>query len=95
MGPSIHPIGAHLEADRAWGARSNRRAVASKARPALQVGKVPRAYWDEYSEPLGGQGHATTLGPEAQEEAIRLLHEAVFEVTGKRVEPVKRRIGFA
>ena len=39
-------------------------------------------------------GHATTLAEDEKDEAVRLLHEAVFEVTGKRVEPVKRGIGF-
>lgn len=57
--------------------------------------RKPSADWDEYSYSLSGLGQATTLGAEEQDEAIRLLHEAVFEVTGKRVEPAQRRIGFA
>ena len=49
---------------------------------------------DEYSYSLHMSGHATTLAEDEKDEAVRLLHEAVFEVTGKRVEPVKRGIGF-
>lgn len=54
----------------------------------------PNAAGDEYSYTLHMSGQASTLPVEEQDEAIRLLHEAVFEVTGKRVEPVKRGIGF-
>jgi hypothetical protein len=54
----------------------------------------PKAADDEWSYTLHMSGHATTLDREAQDEAIRLLHEAVFEVTGKRVEPARRGIGF-
>jgi hypothetical protein len=57
--------------------------------------KRTRADWDEYSYSLSGLGQATTLGPQEQEEALKLLYEAVFEVTGQRVEPIKHPIGFA
>lgn len=51
---------------------------------------------DEYSYPLHMMGYASTISePEPENEAIRLLHEAVKEVTGKAVEaPPKPRIGF-
>ena len=49
---------------------------------------------DEYSYSLHMSGHATTLDEEEQCEAIRLLHEAVAQVTGQRVEPRKNPIGF-
>lgn len=60
-------------------------------------GATPRADEspDEWSYTLHMQGHGTTLGAEEQDEAVRLLHEAVFEVTGKRVEPTKHPVGFA
>lgn len=49
----------------------------------------------EYSYPLHQSGHASTLPPEPQCEAVRLLHEAIKEVTGRDVEtPAKPRIGF-
>lgn len=49
----------------------------------------------EYSYPLHSTGHASTLPPEPECEAVRLLHEAVKEVTGRDVEPpAKMRIGF-
>lgn len=53
-------------------------------------------YWPEPSLlGMSGSAHAVSSETEAQEEAIRLLHEAVKEVTGKPVEPApKARIGF-
>jgi hypothetical protein len=53
---------------------------------------------DYYYSPGPGQlgsAHAVSADADAEDEAIRLLHEAVKEVTGKAVEaPVKPRIGF-
>lgn len=53
-------------------------------------------YWPEPSLlGMSGSAHAVSSDAEAQDEAIRLLHEAVKEVTGKPVEPkTKARIGF-
>lgn len=53
-------------------------------------------YWPEPSIlGVSGSAHAVSSETDAQDEAIRLLHEAVKEVTGKAVEaPVKPRIGF-
>lgn len=51
--------------------------------------------YDEYSYSLSGLGQATTLGPDEQNEAVRLLRECVKEVTGIDVEDKpKPRIGF-
>jgi len=42
-----------------------------------------------------GAAHAVSSDAESTDEAVRLLHEAVKEVTGKPVdEPAKQRIGF-
>ena len=50
---------------------------------------------DEYSYTLHMSGSASTLPIEDENEAVRLLHECVKEVTGKDVEkPPPRRIGF-
>jgi hypothetical protein len=50
---------------------------------------------DEYSYPLHTSGSVSTLPVEDENEAIAQLHQAVFEVTGKRVEqPAKPRMGF-
>ncbi len=50
---------------------------------------------DEYSYPLHVTGTASTLPPEAESEAIALLHAAVKEVTGRDVEPPQKpRMGF-
>lgn len=50
---------------------------------------------DEYSYPLHTSGSVSTLPVEDEDEAITQLHQAVFEVTGKRVEPpAKPRMGF-
>jgi hypothetical protein len=53
---------------------------------------------DYYYSPGPGQlgsAHAVSADSDSQEEAVRLLHEAVKEVTGKAVEaPAKPRIGF-
>ena len=50
---------------------------------------------DEYSYPLHQTGFASTLPAEPEDKAIADLHQAVFEVTGKRVEqPAKPRMGF-
>jgi hypothetical protein len=53
---------------------------------------------DEYYEPKPwsmGSAHAVSNDAEQGDEAVRLLHEAVKEVTGTGVEPLaKRRIGF-
>jgi hypothetical protein len=50
---------------------------------------------DEYSYPLHTSGSVSTLPAEPEDKTIADLHEAVFEVTGKRVElPVRPRIGF-
>lgn len=44
---------------------------------------------------VSGSAHAVSSETDSQDEAIRLLHEAVKEVTGKAVEePTKPRIGF-
>lgn len=53
-------------------------------------------YWPEPSLlGVSGSAHAVSSDTDQQEEAIRLLHEAVKEVTGKPVEPAaKPRIGF-
>ena len=50
---------------------------------------------DEYSYPLHTTGHVSTLPSEQEDQNIADLHQAVFDVTGKRVEqPAKPRIGF-
>lgn len=50
---------------------------------------------DDYCYPLHMQGHASTLPPEPENEAIAALHAAVKEVTGKDVEqPPRPRMGF-
>lgn len=53
-------------------------------------------YWPEPSIlGVSGSAHAVSSETDSQIEAIRLLHEAVKEVTGKPVEaPAKARIGF-
>ncbi|MDQ0571496.1 hypothetical protein QFZ42_003330 [Variovorax paradoxus] len=53
-------------------------------------------YWPEPSLlGMSGAAHAVSNDPTHEDEAIRLLHEAVKEVTGKAVEPApKARIGF-
>jgi len=53
-------------------------------------------YWPEPSIlGVSGSAYAVSSETDAQIEAIRLLHEAVKEVTGKAVEaPTKPRIGF-
>lgn len=53
-------------------------------------------YWPEPSLlGMSGSAHAVSSEADQQEEAIRLLHEAVKEVTGRPVEPAaKSRIGF-
>lgn len=44
---------------------------------------------------VSGSAHAVSSEPTHEDEAIRLLHEAIKEVTGKPVEPApKARIGF-
>lgn len=58
----------------------------------------PRAD-DYFYEPsilgVSGSAHAVSSEPEPSDEAIRLLHEAIKEVTGKAVEPpAKPRMGF-
>ena len=52
-------------------------------------------YWPEPSLlGMSGSAHAVSSEADQQNEAIRLLHEAVKEVTGKAVEaPAKPRIG--
>lgn len=51
-------------------------------------------YWGGAIQ-LAGAAHAVSSDPEPADEAVRLLHEAVREVTGKPVEPPPRqRIGF-
>jgi hypothetical protein len=50
---------------------------------------------DEYSYPLHTSGSVSTLPVEDENEAITQLHQAIFEVTGKRVEQsAKPRMGF-
>lgn len=54
---------------------------------------------DYFYEPsilgVSGSAHAVSSDPEPSDEAIRLLHEAVKEVTGVPVEPpAKPRMGF-
>jgi len=53
---------------------------------------------DYYYSPGPGQlgsAHAVSAEVDNEDEAVRLLHEAVKEVTGKAVEaPAKPRIGF-
>ena len=50
---------------------------------------------DEWTSPLHMTGRVTLLPLEPENEAVRLLHEAVKEVTGKEVEvKPKPRIGF-
>lgn len=50
---------------------------------------------DDYSYPLHQSGHISLLPAEQENEAVRRLHEAVKEVTGKDVEPpAKIRMGF-
>lgn len=50
---------------------------------------------DEYSYPLHSSGHVSTLPSEQEDDAITQLHQAVFDVTGKRVDPpAKPRMGF-
>lgn len=42
-----------------------------------------------------GAAHSVSSDPDPEDEAVRLLHEAVKEVTGKPVdEPAKPRMGF-
>jgi hypothetical protein len=44
---------------------------------------------------FGGSANAVSYEPDEVNEAIRLLHEAVKEVTGRAVEPKpKARMGF-
>jgi hypothetical protein len=50
---------------------------------------------DEYGYSLHMQGHCSTLPIDEPSEAVRLLREAVKEVTGRGVKDVERpRIGF-
>lgn len=50
---------------------------------------------DQYSYPLHTSGHVSCLPTEQENESIRLLHEAVKEVTGRDVDqPQKLRMGF-
>lgn len=50
-------------------------------------------YW--YAPTPWAIGHISTLPSEPENEAVRELHQAVAEVTGKAVEPpIKPRIGF-
>lgn len=53
-------------------------------------------YWPEPSLlGISGSAHAVSSEGTPEDEAIRLLHEAVKEVTGKPVDaPQKARIGF-
>ena len=46
---------------------------------------------DEYSYPLHQSGHISLLPVEQENEAVRLLHEAVKEVTGRDVEPAPKK----
>jgi hypothetical protein len=49
----------------------------------------------EYSYPVHSTGSATTLPMEPECEAVRELHQAIKDVTGKDVDPpLRRRIGF-
>jgi len=54
--------------------------------------------FDEYyagSMTNSGAAHAVSSDPDQTNEAIRLLHEAIKDVTGKDIEqPPKRRMGF-
>lgn len=50
---------------------------------------------DEYSYTLHQLGSTSTLPPEPENEVLALLHQAIFDVTGERVEPpAKPRMGF-
>ena len=52
-------------------------------------------FTDEYSYVVHSVGYGTTGDPDEECEAVRLLHDAVEEVTGKRIEPpVKPKMGF-
>lgn len=58
------------------------------------IWRTPTSEADEYSYSLHMAGTGTCGQEEEQDEAVRLLHEAVAEVTGKPVEKQRRRIGF-
>lgn len=50
---------------------------------------------DDWSYPIHTTGYVSTLPNEPENDALDRLHQAVFDVTGKRVEkPDKPRIGF-
>lgn len=50
---------------------------------------------DDWSYPLHMTGAASTLPPEAPDDAVARLHAVVKEITGKAVEvPPKPRMGF-
>ena len=52
-------------------------------------------YFNDYPEPQGGSGCATTLPVEHERDLVAELRAVVAEVTGKPCEaPVKPRIGF-
>ena len=56
---------------------------------------MPITLDDEYSYPLHTSGSVSTLPAEPENETVAQLHQVVFEITGKRVEPpVKPRMGF-
>ncbi|CAB5220913.1 hypothetical protein UFOVP241_49 [uncultured Caudovirales phage] len=50
---------------------------------------------DDYSYTVHQTGSVSTLPAEPENETVEQLHQVVFEVTGKRVEPpAKPRMGF-
>lgn len=56
---------------------------------------IPITLDDEYSYPVHQTGSVSTLSPEPENEAVTLLHQAIFDVTGQRVDaPAKPRMGF-
>lgn len=56
---------------------------------------IPIRLDDEYSYPIHQTGSISTLPIEDPDEKIIQLRQAVFDVTGNRVDdPVKQRMGF-
>ena len=50
---------------------------------------------DDYSYAVHQTGSVSTLPAEPENETVAQLHQVVFEITGKRVEPpVKPGMGF-
>ena len=56
---------------------------------------MPITLENDYSYTVHQTGSVSTLPAEPEDETVAQLHQVVFEITGKRVEPpVKPRMGF-